>query len=242
MISSAKLAFSFLTRFPVPGGKEYGEEDFHKGFLFFPVVGLAIGAVLAIAGTFLIWLGAHEAVTAFVLLAMLVVMTGGLHLDGVADTADGFFGGKDKNAALLIMKDSRAGAFGVTAVTLTLIGKFAALWAIVHSGLFLSLIVPFVLSRWAMAVVAYKAVYPREAGTGQFFVGGLTPQRFFYCSAITFALCALLAGLHSVILITVAILTACCMRLASNRKIGGVTGDVLGATDELVELLVLMFV
>lgn len=242
MISSAKLAFSFLTRFPVPGGEEYSEEDFQKSFLLFPVVGLAIGALLAITAMLLIWLGTHEAVTAFVLLAMLTAITGGLHLDGLADTADGFFGGKDKNAALLIMKDPRAGPFGTAAVTLTLIGKFTAIWAIVHSGLFLSLVAPFVLSRWAMAVVAYKSAYPRETGTAKFFVGGLTPQRFLYCSATTLALCLLLSGWKSVIIVPVAVLVACYIRFVSNRKIGGVTGDVLGATDELVELSVLMFV
>jgi len=109
MYGPLQLAFSFLTRFPVGRRAEYGENDYGNSYIFFPVVGLAIGALMALAAATVSYIGTREATTAFLLLVILVAATGGLHLDGVADTADGFFGGQNRDERLRIMKESSTG-------------------------------------------------------------------------------------------------------------------------------------
>jgi len=239
MFSPLLLAFSFLTRFPVGGRKEYGENDYGNSYIFFPVVGLAVGALLALAAAGIAYIGTREGTTAFVLLVILVAATGGLHLDGVADTADGFFGGHNRDDALRIMKDSSTGTFGAAAVILILIGKFAALWSILSIGTISSIIPALVLSRWAMSVASYNSIYPRESGTGKSFIGRLTLQSYLLSTAIAAVTAFLFLGKGALIPIAIAALIALVIKTISYRKIGGVTGDVLGTVNEITELVLL---
>lgn len=239
MISALQLAFSFLTRFPVGRRVEYGENDYRNSYLFFPVVGLVIGILLALSAAALAFIGVREAAIAFVLLAVLVAVTGGLHIDGLADTADGFFARKDGEETLRIMKESCTGTFGVAAVVLVLVGKFAALWAILSTGVVSSIIPALVLSRWAMAVASYGSAYPREEGTGKAFVGTLTLQSYLISTAVAVAIAVLFAGKGALVLIAIAAAIALVVKAVSYRKIGGVTGDVLGAVNEICELVLL---
>ncbi|GMT42978.1 MAG: adenosylcobinamide-GDP ribazoletransferase [bacterium] len=242
MIPAIRLAFTFLTRLPLSGLKEYDENDFKRCIKFFPVVGLVIGAIVCLTAEVLLAVGAREATVTFIVLTLPVLITGGLHLDGLADTADGFWGGKDKERALAIMKDSSTGPFGMTAVTLVMIGKFSALWVILNSGVVWPIVSAFVLSRWAMAAVSFKAAYPRGSGTGKVFIGNLVPLDFLYSSVMAAAVCILFAGWRAILLVALAASVVWCVRFISNRKIGGVTGDVLGATNEVTELVILMFI
>ncbi|MFQ5432331.1 MAG: adenosylcobinamide-GDP ribazoletransferase [Nitrospinota bacterium] len=239
MLSPLLLAFSFLTRFPVDGREEYDEDDYGNSYMFFPVVGLAVGALLALAAAGFSYIGTREGTTAFLLLVILVAATGGLHLDGVADTADGFFGGRDRNDALRIMKESSTGTFGVAAVVLILIGKFAALWSILSIGAPSSIIPALVLSRWAMSAASYKSAYPRDAGTGKSFTGRLTLQSYLISTAVAVGIAFLFAGKAALIPIAVAAVIALVVKTVSYRKIGGVTGDVLGTVNEITELVLL---
>ena len=244
MFGPLLLAFSFLTRFPVAGPpaggpKEYDENDYGNSYLFFPVVGLAIGTLLALAAASFSYIGVREDTTAFLLLVILVAATGGLHLDGAADTADGFFGGQNRDDALRIMKDSATGTFGVAAVILILIGKFAALSSILYAGNLSSIIPPLVLSRWAMSVASYSSAYPRDSGTGKSFIGRLTLQSYLLSTAIAVAIAFLFLGSGALIPIAVAALIALVIKSYSYKKIGGVTGDVLGTVNEIAELVLL---
>lgn len=239
MFAPLSLAFSFLTRFPVNGSETYGENDYGNSYRFFPVVGLAIGALLALAAAVFSYIGTHTGTTAFLLLVILVAATGGLHLDGVADTADGFFGGRDREEALRIMKESSTGTFGAAAIILILIGKFAALWSILSIGNVSSIIPALVLSRWAMSVASYGSAYPRESGTGKSFIGKLTLQSYLISTAIAIGIAFLFLGNSALIPIAVAAAIALAVKTFSYRKIGGVTGDVLGTVNELTELVLL---
>ena len=239
MYTPLQLAFSFLTRFPVGRRAEYGENDYGNSYIFFPVVGLALGALLALAAAGLSYIGTREATTAFLLLVILVAATGGLHLDGVADMADGFLAGRGRDDALRIMKESCTGTFGVAAIVLILIGKFAALWSILSTGALSAIIPPLVLSRWAISVASYRSAYPRESGTGKSFTGRLTLQSYLISTAVAAGIAFLFAGKSALILIAVAAAIALVVKTVSYKKIGGVTGDVLGAVNEIAELVLL---
>lgn len=239
MISPLTLAFSFLTRFPVGRAVEYGEDDYQRSFIFFPVVGLCLGILLALSAAALAFIGVRETTTAFLLLVLLAAATGGLHLDGLADCADGFFAGKNGKDALRIMKETCTGSFGVVSLVLLLIGKFAALWTILSVGDVSSIIPALVLSRWAMAVTAYNSGYPRKSGTGKPFIGTLTLQSYLLSTAVAFAIAILFAGKGALIPIAAAAAIALLLKALSYRKIGGVTGDVLGAVNEVAELVLL---
>ena len=239
MIAPLKLAFSFLTRFPVGRGMEYGEDDYGNSFVFFPVVGLVLGICLALAAAAFTFIGVHEATIAFLLLVLLAVASGGLHLDGLADCADGFFSAKNREDSLRIMKEPCTGSFGAVSIVLVLIGKFAALWAILSIGHLSAIIPALVLSRWAMSVAAYDSGYPRESGTGKAFIGKLTLQSYLVSTAAAFAIALLFSGKDALILIAAAAAIALALKALSYRKIGGVTGDVLGAVNEVAELVLL---
>ena len=239
MFSPLLLAFSFLTRFPVNGSEKYGENDYGNSYQFFPVVGLAIGALLALAAAAFSSVGVHEGTAAFLLLVILVAATGGLHLDGVADTADGFFGSRNKEDAMRIMKESSTGTFGAAAIVLILIGKFAALTSILSIGTVSAIIPALVLSRWAMSVASYSSAYPRESGTGKSFIGKLTLQSYLISTAIAVGIAFLFLGNGALIVIAVAAAIAMAVKIFSYKKIGGVTGDVLGTVNELTELVLL---
>ncbi len=238
MYGPLQLAFSFLTRFPA-GRAEYGENDYGDSYMFFPVVGLAIGALLAFAAAGLDYIGTREATIAFLLLVILVAATGGLHLDGVADTADGFLAGRGRDDALRIMKESSTGTFGVAAVVLILIGKFAALWSILSTGDLLSIIPALVLSRWAMSVASHGSAYPRDSGTGKSFIGRLTTRSYLISTAVAVGIAFAFAGKSALVLIAVAAAIALVIKMVSYKKIGGVTGDVLGTVNEIAELVLL---
>jgi len=242
MTAGLHLAFSFLTRLPVPTREKYGEEDFKNSFIYFPVVGLAIGFMAALISAALIYAGAREFITAFLILAFIIAVTGGLHIDGLADTADGFMGGTDGRESLRIMKDSHVGSFGVAAVALVLVGKFAALWTCLETGLSLSIVVPFVLSRWVMTAVSVNARYPRRTGTGKHFVGKITMPGFALSTVLALVITVSLAGYYGILLLVVAAGVAYGFRRLSDKKIEGVTGDVLGAANEVAELVLLSLI
>lgn len=239
MLDPLRLALSTLTRVP-GGGASYAESDFKNSFLWFPAVGSLIGlAVCAVAWTGR-WAGFNDGVTAFFMLMLSVLLTGGLHLDGLSDTADAFFSGKGRDEMLRIMKESSSGPFGNAAVTLALIGKYAAIVHLLGSGRELSVMAAFVFSRWAMAAVSYDARYPRAGGTGLMFIGKATPGVLFSALILASAIAWPFAGWR--ILAAFGAATACVllMRMMADKKIGGVTGDVLGATNETAELAALL--
>lgn len=240
MINPLRLAFAFLTRIPLPGRADYSYHDFEKSFFYFPVVGAFIGLMLASAGWVSTWFGVDERVTAFMMLFLLVLVTGGLHLDGLADMTDAFFSGKGKEDILRIMKEPCAGPFGMTAIFLSLIGKFAAFWHVLEYGGVLSIIPVFAFSRWGMSLASFEAVYPRATGTGKAFIGKVSPAALIYSLAFALAVAVGVSGDSFARYLAVTVVISYMMRMVSDKKIGGVTGDVLGAICEVNEVAMLL--
>lgn len=236
-------AVSFLTRLPVPKSLVFEAEDVGRATVFFPLVGALIG--LFQVGALQIF-GNSESVLKAVLIAVLLVLinvfvTGALHLDGLADMADGFGGGREKERTLEIMRDSLIGSYGATALILLLILKTAAIAALVENGTaWAYLILAPVLGRWASVPLGKFMPYARKSGgLGNAVTDYVGWTELTGATAITTALIYFLVDWQSgaKIWLVVIALTIINARLCL-KKIGGVTGDTLGANTEICETAV----
>lgn len=226
-------AFGLLTRIPVPFTAPRP-----NGVWAWPLVGMVTGAVALTLGGLAQAGGVLAGVSAVLVIATQAVLTGALHEDGLADCADGFWGGHDKARRLEIMKDSRIGSYGAMALMLALMARWSALAALIGAGAWGLALAPMILSRAAMGVVM--------AGLPNARAGGLSAQHGRPSGAaalagvgIALALCLGFAGWAALALaLAVGVVTAG-VALVARGKIGGQTGDVLGATQALTEIAAL---
>ncbi|MDA8065366.1 MAG: adenosylcobinamide-GDP ribazoletransferase [Thermaerobacter sp.] len=230
------LAFGLLTRLPLP---RVAAADPAGSAAFFPWVGLVVGA-LGAAAWYLLYrpLGAWLAGAAVLVVGVLV--TGGLHQDGFLDTADGLASGRPAAAALRIMRDSRAGGLGVVYLGLLLLLKFSLLSGTAFPDGWRDLVLFPAAGRAAMALAAWRAVYPREQGLGGTVVGRVRPGEL--AAAVSFLAAAawLLAGWRGEVAALAALAVAGAGRWWLTRRLGGLTGDTLGAVNEVAEVAALM--
>jgi adenosylcobinamide-GDP ribazoletransferase len=234
------LALSFLTRAPIPLG-HVEAADFGRSVAYFPAVGVLLG--LALGATERLARGhfSHE-VVALALVTLLVAVTGGLHLDGLADVFDGLGGGRgDRERILAIMRDSRIGSLGATALLLALLGKVFALLELQRSGATFALFVFPVAARWVASALLVFFPYARPEGLGKVFNGHARPRHFALATLSTAAVLAI-AGPRSLAPTAAAFVVGLALALWLHRHLGGLTGDVYGAAIELSELAFLLAV
>lgn len=234
------LALTFLTVLPWPRLGQVGPGDLARSMFWFPWVGLILG--LGFWGAFLGLQGFFPpAAAAALLLTLTVLATRGLHLDGLADTVDGLGGGNTPEKRLAIMKDSRLGAFGAVSLFLALLLKFAFFLAWMEKGLGAALILFPVLSRWGMVFLAYLSPYARpEGGLGQAMTAGVTGKALLGATLSVLALAWLTTRISGLLLLAAAAAVTWLLGIYFRKRLGGVTGDVLGAANEVLEILVLM--
>lgn len=229
IVTRLLAAVAFLTRAPIRTA--FTAEEVGRASLVFPLVGVGIGFV-----QLGVWKLASPHLTSFVTAVLVVAasawLTRALHLDGLADFADGLGGGRTKDDALRIMKDARIGSFGAVALTLVLSAKVAAVDALVAPE---ALVLAPALSRWTPVALSYALPYARSGVSAPAgYVGKLELAGATLIAAGLVALWdgALLAGAVVVVSLVVA--------SVAKRRIGGVTGDVLGANIELGETAALV--
>ena len=231
-LSDARLAFQFLTRLPAGKGAHAG--DLGRSCAWFPLPGAAVGLLVAaaahVAGPHL-----HAPLVAALAIAAFAWMTGGLHLDGVADVFDGLGGGHgDRERTLRIMRDSRIGAHGATALVLVLAVKVAALSELLARGSLWPLVVAPVVARFAVVPLIVLFPYAREEGLGRAF-RGTAGGREMAIAAVLAAVAIAPFAPASLLPAAAALATAAAVALSVNRRLGGLTGDVYGAAIELAE-------
>lgn len=207
--------------------------------LWFPLVGALIGAGLIGVNALASQMFPPLVVGACVVLAW-VAVTGALHLDGIGDVADGLYGGHTPEERLRIMKDPHVGAMAVVAVTLVLLLKFALLSSIPSSRLNQALLLAPCIGRYAMVLLGSTLPYARAGGgTAAAFVRYGTKRSLIGATAVALLASALTLGSRGIALFGVAILGGLMLRAVFRRTLGGVTGDALGATGEVTEVVML---
>ena len=235
-ILDALLAFRFLTR--LPGKGDLRDADLGRSCAWFPVPGAVMGG-LVLVGARLAGTHVPPALGAVLVVAALAWMTGGLHLDGVADVFDGLGGGHgDRERILRIMRDSRIGALGATALALVLAAKAAATAELLGRGALWPLLVAPVVARFAVVPLVVLVPYAREEGLGRAFHGTAGVREIVVAAALAAAAVAAFAP-ASLAPTAVALAAAAGLAWTVHRRIGGLTGDAYGAAIELAEVALL---
>jgi adenosylcobinamide-GDP ribazoletransferase len=235
-----RLAISFLTILPV-AIESASQADVAASMAWFPLVGLLIGIAYALEDRALTFLFGQALRSAVVVLSM-TVLSGAIHLDGLADTADALGAGRDRTRALEILRDSRIGTFGAGAIFFALGLKVLALAGISGRPRLAALILAPMLARWALVAVSYKIDYLRPSGAGSSMLGRES-QRNLTIASIT-AIIAIIPFFARAVLVAyaIAVLATIAMRSFYRRWLEGITGDLIGACGEIVEVLALILI
>jgi len=237
-----RLAAGFLTVLPVARGLEAKPEELARSMGFFPAVGLALGLALVV----LDWLlGAlvPRPVLDCLLLLLLILATGALHLDGIADLIDGLAGGRgDRERTLKIMKDSQVGAMAVVGLVMLLLLKYLSLYHVAPELKKAALMLMPCAGRWIQVVLAAFCPYLRPEGTAAVFVDNVGEREVLLATGTLLAACFVLFGLKGIFLLFLFGLMAMLLIRYFQARLGGVTGDVLGAATEVVEVASLILV
>ncbi len=227
------LMLTFLTRIPFPVRFEFNNDDFAKGLLFLPFIGLIIGIPMYF---FTLYVELNNPfLMSFLLMLIYLGMTGGLHLDGLADYFDGLFSGRKRERILEIMKDSSIGTFGVVGLCHYFLGMFVGLMEVTP---LVVLLMPFTARIIGLMFCAFGR-YPREAGMGQ----PLVAYGKWYHGVVAVVLLLMVlfwAGQTYLIAGIVTLLLMAFFFLRTSQVIGGITGDVIGAAIELSQVLWLL--
>lgn len=233
------VALGLLTRLPVPVNAETAQARSANIAWAYPLAGLVVGGFGAATGYMALWLTLPVPLVAGLVLLSTIVVTGALHEDGLADTADGFWGGRDRAGRLKIMKDSHIGSFGVIALILSVGLRWSALSVVIAGDSpALSILAAAVLSRGPM--VAVMATLPNARDTGlSVLVGRPAGMTALLAIALALAGGAVLLGLTLLPVAAVLCLTTIIAAAIARTKIGGQTGDVLGAVQQIGEVAVL---
>ncbi|WP_333712514.1 adenosylcobinamide-GDP ribazoletransferase [Yoonia sp.] len=229
-------ALGLLTRVPVRVDAGAAVSRGAGSAWAYPLVGAMLGFVGAVLVSVLVSLGLTAGVVAGLLLAFGIIVTGAMHEDGLADSADGLWGGWERSRRLEIMKDSHIGVYGVCAVGLSLVLRWATLVVVVEMGAYWAVLIAVgALSRAAMVVV--MASLPNARGDGLSRSVGRPAARTMWLGVAIAVAFALVSGLPESIAIAAFATLACA--LIAKAKIGGQTGDILGATQQVTEIVLL---
>jgi adenosylcobinamide-GDP ribazoletransferase len=229
-------AIQFLTIIPIPSLCQPDERDLRRSLFFFPIVGLFLGAILALLDIGVSWIFASLPASVLIVIAMLAV-SGGFHMDGLADTADGFFSSRPKERILEIMKDSRVGPMGVIAIVCVIALKLSMLASVPHSVHWKVVAFMVIAGRCALILGMKMSPYARTEG-GLAAVFGMPGWAVFSFSlTILFLSGLLLLGIAGMIAALVVVLVNIFFSLWCRSKIGGFTGDTLGAACEIAEIM-----
>lgn len=236
-MNSFFVAVQFLTTLPVPFDVRFDGQAQSWSLVYYPIVGVLIGCLLWVISL----LPGHDLLTAALLVMSWVVVTGALHLDGLADTADAWVGGLgDRARTLEIMKDPASGPMGVTAIGLALLLKFAAVVALLEQTSTWVLLIPPVLGRTAVVVMVLTTRYVRKGGIAAA-IEAYLPRKVLVMETCIVVLSMLwLMGQAGFVVILALAFQLAWLRRAFVKRLAGITGDTLGALVEIMEVTTLV--
>ncbi|MDD1138244.1 adenosylcobinamide-GDP ribazoletransferase [Pseudomonas sp. TNT2022 ID233] len=233
------IALQFLSSLPIRLQGMPAPEQLGRSLLFYPLVGLLFGVILWALNIALA--GAPLLLHAALLLTVWVLLSGALHLDGLADSADAWLGGfGDRERTLTIMKDPRSGPIAIVTLVLVLLLKFAALLALIEQQQGMVLIIVPLIGRAALLGLFLTTTYVRAGGLGQALADHLPRKTGWQVLAVSAAVCVVIAGFNAVVALLLAVVVFIWLRHLMVRRLGGTTGDTAGALLELLEMSVLV--
>lgn len=234
------LMIQFFTRIPINKNLQCEKVNFRRGAFFLPVVASIIGGM-----EFLIYLGLKNFLPPNVIIVLLLLftamITGGLHMDGLADTCDGFFSLRDKERIIEIMKDSRIGSYGTIALIIDLLLKYELLYSLVLKGYSIAIVLAPIIGRISILFLCLSKRTAKKNGSGNIFIGNMSKTIIFSITIIVLMISTYFLGVKATItpFIGVLLITYLLYLLCLN-KINGLTGDTLGACNELGEITYLL--
>lgn len=237
-------AVHFLSVLPVPGSTQLFDKDGDTPRLvvssaYFPLVGLLLACLLWLL-VLVLTPFVPQLVLAALLVLALVLLTGGLHLDGLMDTCDGLFGGTTRERKLEIMRDSRVGSFGVLGGACILLLKFALFASLKVHLLPLALLVTLPSARWAMVLALRVFPSARPTGLGTAFRRTITTERLLLAGIIALVIVLVAGQLIGLVVWVIVTLATLVLGFGITRNLGGLTGDTYGAIEEVMEVAALL--
>ena len=242
MLQDLKVAALFLTNLPVRVSGQVSMRDLAQAVYAFPVVGAAVGGLGGLVFLLASLLSLPTMPAALLAIAAMILATGALHEDGLADTADGLGAGEDREKALAIMRDSRIGSFGTVALMLALLLRLMALAPLFDPTLALKVLVAAgMVSRAVMGLVMLWQPSAKATGLAAE-AGRPEPVRVAIGGGLALAVCLLLLKLMGLTAVLVALVPSLLLAWWLGRRLGGCTGDTLGAVQQVAEIAFLLAV
>ena len=235
------IALNFLTRIPAPLKGNVSQQEIGQSIVYYPLVGAIMGMILYLMSQVIVFMSADFSndVLAAILLTTWVLITGGLHLDGLADSADAWIGGlNDRDRTLEIMKDPYCGPIAVAVIVLVLLLKWTALSHLLKTDNAAFLIVVPMLSRSLILILFMTTLYVRDSGLGSAFLDYMPKENIMWSALLISAVAYLIFGSFFSLFLVAAV--AFVLRSMMIKRIGGMTGDTLGATVEITEAAALI--
>jgi len=235
-------AIRFLTVFRF-GNAHDDEKRLSESVVYFPVVGLLLGLVLVGANNLSIYAQFNPALSSALLVILLVLFTGGLHMDGLADTFDGLLSGRtSKDDILNIMRDPNIGTMGVLAIVSVIVLKFALLLSVSALMKPAALVLMCVVSRWSLVFSMTLFPYCRKTGRASAFIDGRKPALFIAATMIALLIAYLSLQMPGLLIFAAIAVMTYIFGYFMAKKLGGISGDTLGASCELNEVAILFCV
>ena len=229
-----------LTRIPINKSLPCENTDFKRGSNFFVIVGLVIGLIQFVVYSFLIKFFSLDIAVIFIIIIDIFV-TGGFHIDGFGDTCDGFFATKGKDKIIDIMKDSRIGTFACIGIIINLLIKFIGYTTVLNSTTSYIIILLPMISRVSIVLISYIGKSAKEIGSGNLFINTVTFNEVIINYLLFILMAIFMVDLKRLfIMLLTSIITTILFNKYCNSKIDGITGDSLGANNELVMLILLI--
>ncbi|MFZ1243624.1 MAG: adenosylcobinamide-GDP ribazoletransferase [Azonexus sp.] len=230
-------ALGYFTRLPVPAWVGYSADGLSRAARYLPAIGLLVGGI----GGLVFWLAQHvwpQSVAVVLAMVATIALTGAFHEDGVGDTADGLGGGWDKAKILAIMKDSRVGSYGVIAIVLALLGKFALLATLPAGQMVAALIAAHAISRGCAVTLMATMDYARDddASKARPVAARLGIRSLGFALVCAALPLLMLPPAQSVPAVALAVLATLWLAAKCRRWLGGYTGDCMGAVQQLAEI------
>jgi len=235
MLKALVLMLQFLTRIPINIKIDMNKETLGKGTFFFPFIGMMIGGIAAAVYYGLSFF--NNDIASLGAVFTIIAVTGGLHLDGLSDTADGFFSSRKRERILEIMKDSRVGVFGVVIIIFDILFKYVIIKEMNVRIAIIAIVLSCGIGRVSASMLFTFGKSARKDGLGDMFSGNNSKKYFFATLAIFLAIGICISNIVFIIAVFSSMMFSLFFMKYSYKIIGGLTGDVYGATCELSEII-----